>query len=150
MMGGYYGGGMGPGMMGGYYGGGMGPGMMGGYHGRYGPGMMGGYRGPCGPGMMEWRPDALGLSRDQTAKIDKLRDEGHKKHWELAGKLMDENAHLRDLNYADRRDPAAIGRQYAKVQDIERQMLEQSIDTDNRIESLLTNEQRTRLRSLCR
>ncbi|HJW57180.1 MAG TPA: Spy/CpxP family protein refolding chaperone [Burkholderiaceae bacterium] len=140
-------GGMGPGMMGGYHGGyGYGPGMMDGY----GPGMMGGY----GPGMMGGYGirglGALDLSREQVSKIDKIRDEARKRHWELGGKMTDEYARLRDLNNADKRDPAAIGRQYAKVQDIQRQMMELSVDTDNRIESVLTNEQRTRLHNMRR
>lgn len=150
MMGGYYGGG--PGMMGGYGGG---SGMMGGYYGG-GRGMMGGYygggRGPGGMmgGHCDWVAGELDLTRDQETKLNRICDDLRKKDWELAGRMMTESERLRDLNNADKRDPAAIGQQYAKVQAIWRQMLEQSIDAENRIAALLTPQQAERYRQLRR
>lgn len=144
---------MGPGMMGGYgygYGyGGRGQGMMGGYgYGGRGPGMMGGYGG--GPGMMGgqcgWFAGAVDLTRDQETKVNRICDDLRRKHWELAGRMMTESERLRDLSNAEKRDPATIGQQFAKVQAIQRQMLEQSIDAENRVEAVLTPEQLARER----
>ena len=150
--GGYGPGMMGGGMMGGYgpgpgagpgYGPGQGRGMMDGY----GPDMMmgGGYgRG----GMMGLGPlQALNLSEQQLARINQIRDEVRRKNWDTLGKLLDEQARLRDLYTADKRDAAAIGKQSMKIAELRRQLLEASIDSHNRIEALLSTEQKDQLRS---
>jgi Spy/CpxP family protein refolding chaperone len=135
----------------------MGQGMMG--HGMMGPGMMGpgmmgqGYgmmgQGMMGPGMMRgygpmWLPD---LKEDQQKKITAIYEELHKKRWDLITKLQGEYATLRGLYAADKRDPAAIGDQYKKISELRRQMVEQSVEAHNRMEAVLTKEQKERLRS---
>ena len=141
---------MGPGMMGGY---GMGPGMMGGWddwddrymnRGMMGPGMM------IGPGMMGgygYGPQAaLNLDAAQQQKIAQIQDEQRKKQWDLMGKMNDEQAKLNQLYYSGQHDPAVIGKQYQRIQDLQRQMMESSIEAQNRIEAVLTPEQRQTLR----
>ncbi len=142
----------GPGMMGGYGGTGQGPygpGMMRGQGQGYGPGMMGG--GMMGGGMMGGMGlgplQALDLNEQQQTRINQIRDETRRKNWESMGKLMDEQARLRDLLAAEKRDPAAIGKQSMKLADLRRQLLEASIESHNRIEALLSKEQRDQLRS---
>ncbi len=151
--------GYGPGMMGGY-----GPGMMGGYgrgmmrgtcdeecgldYGR-GPGMMGGH----GRGMMAGSPRiglimSLDLNDDQRSRIKKLADELEHNNWATRGMINDESAKLRDLYDADKRDPATIGKQYQKIFDLQRQMIETTIAAQNRIEDLLTPDQRVQLKKL--
>ena len=132
--------GMGPGMMGGGYG--MGPGMMGGYG--MGPGMMGGYG--MGPGMMggygmglRGLPD---LTADQRSRIAKIRDETRKKHWELMGQLMDEQARLQDLYDAPKQDSDAIGASYRKMSELQRKIYESAADAHKRMETVLTQEQK--------
>lgn len=105
-------------------------------------GMMGGY------GMHRF--GGLDLSADQVSKIDKISDDIRKKHWELTGKMMDESVRLRDLRNVEKPDPAAIGKQFAKIQDMRRQMLEQSVDAENRIEVLLSKEQKEQFRRMRR
>ena len=120
----------GPGMMGGFGGG---PGMMGGYGG--GPGMMGGYGG--GPGMMG--PASLpDLTQDQRSKITQIQDDLRKKHWDVMGKMREEQFKLQELYYADKRDNVAINDQYKKLQDLQRQMWESNVDTQKGIEAVLT------------
>ncbi len=143
----------GPGMMGGYgnrgqgQGYGYGPGMMGG--GMMGGGMMGGgMMDGGGMGGMGLGPlQALDLNEQQQTRINQIRDETRRKNWESMGKLMDEQARLRDLLAAEKRDPAAIGKQSMKMADLQRQLLEASIESHNRIEALLSKEQRDQLRS---
>jgi Spy/CpxP family protein refolding chaperone len=134
MMGGYgmgpAGGGMGHGMMGGY---GMGPGMMGGGYGM-GPGMMGGGWG-MGPQEL---PD---LSADQRTKIGKIQDETRRKHWELMGQVMEEQARLRDLYDAPKRDSGAIADTYKKISELQRRMYESAADAHKHMEAVLTKEQ---------
>jgi len=127
----------GHGMMGGH-----GSGMMEGQ----GAGMMGGE----GSGMM-MKPDmhmlgALNLSKEQQAKINKLSDELKHNNWATQGLLNDETAKLRDLYQADKRDPAAIGKEYQKVFDLKRQMIEAYLETENRIEEILTPEQLAKMK----
>jgi len=55
---------------------------------------------------------------------------------------MDEQAKLRDLYEADKRDPAAIGAAYQRIFDLQRQMIESTVASHNKIEGLLTPEQR--------
>lgn len=142
----------GPGMMGGGPGpGGWGPGMMGGYGARQGSmggmGAMMGMMGIGGHGMMGMGPYyMLDLTEAQRAKIGQLQDEMRKKNWEVVGRMLDEQSRLRDLYAADKRDPAAIGKQSMKIADLRRQLIEASVDAHNRIEALLTKEQKERLR----
>jgi len=110
--------------------------------------MMGGYgRG----GMMGLGPlYALDLNEQQLAKINQIQDEARRKNWSVMGKLQDERAQMRDLFLADKRDPAAIGKQAMKIADLRRQLLEAQVDAHNRVEALLTKEQKDQLRNLRR
>lgn len=141
---------MGPGMMGGYGPGpgyGMGPGTMGGYGPGYGmgPGMMDGY-GPgygMGHGMMGWGNfQGLDLSKDQQAKIMQIRHEMHAKQWAVMGQMMDAQDKLQELYDADKPDSAAIKNQYKAIEDLRLQMMDNSVDAHNQINSVLTKEQR--------
>jgi Spy/CpxP family protein refolding chaperone len=152
----------GPGMMGGYGGGygpgyGYGPGMMGGYgrsggwgNGWGGMGSMMGMMGITGHGMGLWPYYALDLNEQQRSKMSQIQDEMRKKNWEVVGKLVDEQARLRDLYAADKRDAAAIGKQTMKIAELRRQLVEASVDAHNRIEALLSKEQKERLRGFGR
>ena len=133
---GCYGGG--PGMMGGYGGGyGMGPGMMGGYG--MGPGMMGPYWG-----------SGLDLSVEQQAKVNKIQDETRKAHWALMGEMMNQQARLRDLNQAPKRDDAAIDAAYKEFGKLQQKMYDSSVEAQKRMEAVLTKEQQEKLRTYWR
>jgi Spy/CpxP family protein refolding chaperone len=88
----------------------------------------------------------LTLSKDQQSKINKLSDELKHNNWATLGLINDEAAKLRDLYEADKRDPAAIGKEYQKVFDLKRQMIETYLDTQNRIEEILTPEQLAKMK----
>ncbi len=130
-----------------------GHGMMGPGHGMMGGcddgmmGMMGGH------GMMLESPRihmvrALDLTDEQRSKINKLSDELQHKNWERMGAIRDESAKLRDLYEADKRDPRQIGAEYQKIFDLKRQMIEAMVDTQNRIEALLTPDQMRQLKAM--
>jgi Spy/CpxP family protein refolding chaperone len=136
----------GHGMMWGYGGGDYSAGGYG--RGAWGMGAMAGMMGMPGHGMMGWGPyDALDLNESQRSKIAQIQDEVRKKNWEVMGKLLDEQARLRDLYAADKRDPAAIGKQTMKMAELRRQLVESSVDAHNRIDALLSKEQKANLRS---
>jgi len=140
MMGGGYGMGMGmgPGMMGGGSGYGMGPGMMG----------MGGYGGGCGmgPGMMGGGLYGLDLSAKQRGQIIKIYSDMHEKHWAMMQAMHQNAAELHKLYAQDPRDPKAIGKVYGQIFDMQRQMIEDGITTQNQVNAILTKEQREQLR----
>jgi len=126
---GMMGGGMGRGMMGDDMMGGKGMGMMGGMHGA--------------PFQL------LDLTPEQRTKINKIHDDLRRKNWEALGKIQDEEAKLRDLYAADKRDPKAIGAVYGSIYTYKRQMIEASIDAHNRMEALLSDAQRAQLKQMC-
>ncbi|MCL4798891.1 MAG: Spy/CpxP family protein refolding chaperone [Burkholderiales bacterium] len=138
-------------MMGGY-GPGMGPEMMGpGMMGMMGPGMMGGYgpgygMGPemMGSGMMGplW---ALDLTDAQRAQVNKIHDEVRRKNWDLMGKMQDEWAKLRDVYSTGKRDRAAILGTYKRIGDLRLQRIENALDAREKLEGVLTKEQREQL-----
>lgn len=142
MMGpGMMGGMMGPGMMGGMMGPGMMGGMMGGYGPGYGmgPGMMGG---GTGYGMLY----QLNLSPDQWNKVNAIHEDLAKKNWDVAGKTREEAFKLRSLTAAEKRDRSAITNQYKKLQELRLQSFQARLDAQDKIEGVLTKEQKEQLR----
>ena len=157
--------GMGPGMMGpGMMGGGYGPGPGGGYGpgygmgpGMMGPGMMGGY-GPgygMGPGMMGRMMGGgmdygmlyqLNLSPDQWNKVNAIHEDLAKKNWDLGGKTQEEAFKLRNLMSTENRDRHAITNQYKKLQEMRMQSFQARLDARERIDGVLTKEQKGQLR----
>jgi Spy/CpxP family protein refolding chaperone len=137
--------GAGPGMMGGY-----GPGGGRGYGPGYGmgPGMMGGY-GPgygMGPGMMGGPLWALDLTDAQRTQINKIQDDVRRKNWDVMGKMQDELAKLRDAYASGKRDRAAILGAYKRIGELRLQRIENALDAREKIDGVLTKEQREQLR----
>jgi len=141
---GRWGNGPGPGMMGGGYGAGMmgygaGPGMM---HG-YGMGM------GMGPGAMMpggWA-GSLDLTDDQRTKINQIQDQARKRLWALMGSMMDQQATLRDLYQAPKRDDAAIDETHKAIGALRQKMTDASLDARKRVEAVLTRKQLDKLRA---
>jgi hypothetical protein len=152
------GGGMGCGMMGGK-GGGMGGGMGGGKMGGMGGGKMGGGMkgGMGGMGGMRRGIDVplhatgplshMDLTPEQDTKILKIQDQLRRKHHDIKGRMMDEQVMLRDLYLAEKQDKVAILAVYRKLGDLRLQMVEAGLDTQGKIDAVLTKEQRERLKS---
>jgi Spy/CpxP family protein refolding chaperone len=144
----------GPGMMGEYgpgaggygpYGRGMmgrggGPGMMG------GQGMMGGPGGGMmgmmgGPALAD-----LDLTDAQRKQVLAIQDEVRKKNWTAMGVMHDEMAKMRDALWAgSQRDRAAIAAANRRMADLRQQMLDNMLDAADRIEKILTPQQREAL-----
>ena len=147
------GGGYGPGMMGGYGQGMMGPGMMGGYgQGMMGPGMMGGGygQGMMGPGMMGGMGygmlNQLNLTTEQWDKVNDVHQDQAKKNWDIVGKTQEEAFKLQRLMHAEKRDRTAIVNQYKKLQEARTLMFQANLEAQDKIEGVLTKEQKSMLR----
>ena len=131
--------GMGPGMMGNYGPGyNMGPGMMGGFGPDYGmgTGMMGGYAN---------RSD-LNLSAEQRSKIAKIQNDVRRKHWEIMGKVHDEQALMNEQYYSEQRDDAALSKSYRNMSELRHQMFDLSLSAQKQIDAVLTKEQRDKMK----
>lgn len=128
--------GMGPGMMGGDFGPGgygMGPGMMGGYG--MGRGMMGGY----GLG-------GLNLTKEQGAKVAEIQKEFSRKQWDLMEKMHDLGWRSGDGERGGALDEQAARKTYDQMAALRKQMFENSLEAQKRIDSVLTPEQREQMR----
>ncbi len=100
-----------------------------------------------GPGMMGWGNfRELNLSQDQKTKITQIRHEMRTKQWSVMGEMMDAQDKLQELYEADKQDSAAINKQYKVIEDLRSQMVDNSVDAHNRINSILTKEQRGKAR----
>ena len=127
---------MGNPMMGGYgHSGAMGQEMM-------GQGMMGAYG--MSPNMMgnpSLRPD-LKLTAEQRNRIAKIREEVRRKHWDLMGKMQDEQAQMNEQYNANKRDDAAVSKSYRQISEFRHQMFDLSLSAESQIDAVLTPEQR--------
>jgi hypothetical protein len=125
-------------------GGGMG--MMGGSGMGSGMGMMGG-QGMCGGmGMMHggMGRSMLNLTAEQRKKINTIHDGLRKEHWAIMGKIMDEQAKLRDL--FRRKSPIQKdGPVFDTIFSLRKQMILTSIDAKT-LREVLTKEQLDQLK----
>jgi len=108
-------------------------------------GMGGGMKG--GHGMMGMGPIwMLDLTAKQQTQIDKIHNDLRKQHWGVKRKMMDERNKLHELYGAEQRDAKKIGKVYGALFNLQRQMIETKIDAHNRMETVLTAEQREQLK----
>ena len=55
-----------------------------------------------------------------------------------------EEAKLNEIYYSGKRDPTVIDNQYKNIYDLRRQMIQVQVDAQNRMDAVLTKEQRER------
>jgi len=110
--------------------------------------MAGGFMGPgvmmLDAHMPAWIDDSydLDLADQQIERISAIREYARDVQWDLSTRVREQQWQLMKLLHADNPDPAEIGKQYAGIADLSRQMLEQSVDARNQIDAILTQEQR--------
>jgi len=117
---------------------GMGPGMMGGQGSGYG----------MGPNMMDGyvsRAD-LNLTAEQRSKIAKIQNDVRRKHWDLMGKMQDEQAQMNEQYNSDQRDDAPLSKSYRDMSELRQQMFDLSLSARRQIDAVLTQEQRDKLK----
>lgn len=106
--------------------------------GTYGPGngMGSGIMGGYGTG------SGLDLTTEQRGKIARIQNDVRRKHWELMGKMQDEQAQMNEQYYSENRDDAALSASYRKMSDLRHQMFDLSLGARKQIDAVLTQEQR--------
>jgi len=113
------------------------------------PGGMGAPAGMDGIGMTDSALASLGmlvLSADQRAGVNKIQDELCKKRLDLANQIAGNQAELRALYTGERRDAKAIDKQHEKLFALQRMAIEADVEAADRIEALLTTEQRNAIK----
>ena len=121
--------------------GGMGHGGMEGGH-----GMMGGHspgKHMSGELSAVW---SVGLDEKQRVAVRKISRELRKTKWEIKGKIADQSDRLWELYDEDNPDAAKIGAVYGKMFDLRRQMIEETIKAQNKVNDLLSDKQRRMLK----
>ena len=128
-------------------------GMMGGRMGQCGMGMMGGGMGMMnmmGGGMSPMMMQMLNLNDKQKAKLREFSHEQRKSHCENMNSMMDIRDELAEAYAKDEPDAKAIGKIYSKMFDKRRQMIEQSIETHNKMRAVLNKEQQEKFDNMHR
>ncbi len=98
--------------------------------------------GPVGPlGMFQ-------LSAEQQQQMYGLVNEADKKQWDLKGQINYETRKLQQLYSAEALDPKAIGEMHGRIFDLQRQIIEASLQASNDMMGVLTSEQQERLRRM--
>lgn len=88
----------------------------------------------------------LALTDEQRRGIRLIRRELRNRHYQLNERLIVQREKIEDLYRARRLSPTAISSAYQHMFRIKRQMVESTIIAYNRMEALLTSEQRRMLR----
>jgi Spy/CpxP family protein refolding chaperone len=123
----------------------MGNGMMGyGGMGMMGNGMMGyGGMGMMGNGMMGYGGmGMMDLDKNQRAKIRSIMREQRENRCKMMTSMMDVGDELAEQYDKNEPDAKAIGKIYARMFEQRRKMIEQSVETRNRIRNVLSDEQK--------
>jgi Spy/CpxP family protein refolding chaperone len=60
------------------------------------------------------------------------------------GKMQDEQAHMNDRYYSDKRDDDALSKDYRRMSELRQQMFDLSLSTQKQTDAVLTKEQRSK------
>ncbi len=116
----------------------------------WGGGSMGGWGMSEGEGFMTARLRAvwtLNLEPEQKEKIRKIQRKARAVHWDLEDKIEVISDELFEQYKFGKRDAKAIGKIYGKIFDLRRQIIENGIETGNKVEAVLTSKQWKSLKS---
>ncbi len=96
------------------------------------------------PGWLDETYD-LDLSDEQNERIAAIREQNRDVQWDLSKRMREQQWQLMQLLRADSPNAADTGKQYASISDLNRQMLEQSLNARRDIGAVLTQEQLDKL-----
>jgi Spy/CpxP family protein refolding chaperone len=88
----------------------------------------------------------LNLTTEQRSKIGKIQESVRRKHWDLMGKMQDEQAQMNEQYNSDNRDDAAISKSFRKISEFRHEMFDLSLSAQSQIDAVLTKEQREKQR----
>ena len=92
------------------------------------------------------RPD-LNLTAEQRRRIAKIEASLRHAHWDLMGKIQDQESQMSEQFNLEPRNDAALSKSYRNISDLRNQMFDLSLHTETEIDAVLTEEQRAKLRN---
>jgi len=95
-------------------------------------------------GPYDWG-EALALSDDQRQSILDIMQQTRAKHWPKRAQVLDAMTGIRNAYAKDRPDPEAVGKAYAELFRLKREMIVDRVQAHNRILDVLNDEQRDQL-----
>jgi hypothetical protein len=90
----------------------------------------------------------LGLNSQQQQKANDIKFELRKKHWEIMGRMIDQQAALQNAYASERPDPKTVGGVYSQIFELKRQMIEVALEASNKLMDILTEDQRNQVRKM--
>ena len=100
---------------------------------------------PVGPNFVQ----EPGLASDQLAKIRDIQQQMYNKTRDLRIKLMDAMFELRQLRWQENPNQAAIDAKIKEINDLREQLRQVAQEYRQKMDSVLTPEQKEKLQSLC-
>jgi len=105
--------------------------------------------GMMGPGMMDGNMSSmmmnmLDLDKKQRSEIRNIMRQHRNSHCKMMNSIMDIQDELADQYDKDKPDAKNIGKTYTRLSEQKRKMIEQSIETHNKIRDVLNKEQQQR------
>ena len=115
-----------------------------------GPGMIGGPASCRGMGSdaigdLNSRAD-LNLTAEQRRKIGKIEADTRHEHWELMGRMQDQESQMIEQFNSEQRDDAALSKTHRDISDLRNQMFDLALRAEKQIDAVLTDEQRAKVR----
>lgn len=101
-----------------------------------------------GAGVMGKAIDELGLTDQQLAEIKSIQQEMYSRSRDLRIKLMDAMFELRQLKFQKNPDQSAVEAKEKEIGDIRSQLQQIAQDARQKMESVLTQEQKDKIQSL--
>jgi Spy/CpxP family protein refolding chaperone len=92
----------------------------------------------------------LDLTDEQRNKIENIHDDVRRKNWDTYGKIMDEQSKLRGLYSGETVDAKKVGAAYAGIAKLQQQVIEANVEAHNRVQTVLTKEQKEQLKQWSR
>ena len=88
----------------------------------------------------------LNLSAEQRRRIAKIDANLRHAHWELMGKIQDEESQMNEQFNLEQRNDAALSKSFRNVSELRNQMFDLSLHAETDVDAVLTAEQRAKLR----
>lgn len=101
-----------------------------------------------GTGKIEKAVEELGLTDQQLAEIRSIQQEMYSRSRDLRIKLMDAMFELRQLKFQKNPDQSAVEAKQKEISDIRSQLQQIAQDARQKMESVLTQEQKDKIQSL--
>jgi len=88
----------------------------------------------------------LNLTPEQRRKIGKIEADMRHDHWDLMGKMHDQESQMTEQFDSEQRDDAALSQTHRSMSELRNQMFDLALRAEKQIDAVLTDEQRAKVR----